>query len=247
VSLYHELVQPIERLGIRRAVIGVNWTLVEAETGCGLAQTPRRDAPGFQPIASAGDLAKRDLRVTAELIHSANPMEAVLGMAAINAFYNRVGLSGSNENGLAAFSDANGPVTVVGRFPGLDRYIREYRVVEREPRAGEFSEGAFGDLMSDSTGVIITASTLVNKSAEAMFDRARGKRIAIVGPGTPLAPRLHALGVEVLAGSVVENADFAVTVVAQAGGAAALKPACRYVTLRAPRPLGELGPSPPAG
>jgi len=69
-----------------------------------------------------------------------------------------------------------------------------------------------------------------------MFELARGKRIAIVGPGTPLAPSLHASGVEVLAGSVVRDADLAATIVAQTGGAAALKQACRYVTLRAPRP-----------
>jgi uncharacterized protein len=236
VSLYAELVAPIGRAAIRRIVIGVNWTLVEAETGCGLAQTPRRDAPGCQPIAGAGDLAKRDLRALAELIHSRNPMEAILGMAAINAFYNRADLQGSEENGLAAFRDATGPVTVVGRFPGLEKYIREFRIVEREPRPGEFPESAFGELVKDSAGIIITASSLGNKSAEAMFEAARGKRIAIVGPGTPLAPGLYSSGVEVLAGSVVRDADLAATVVAQTGGAAALKQACRYVTLRAPRP-----------
>lgn len=236
MSLYAELVAPIERTKVRRVVIGVNWTLVEAEPGCGLAQTPRRDAPGCQPISGAGELARRDLRALAELIFSANPMEAVLGMAAINAFHNRPDLHGSDENGLTAFKDADGPITVVGRFPGLDKYIREFRIVEREPRAGEFPESAFGELMADSAGVIITASTLGNKSAETMFDAARSKRIAIVGPGTPLAPRLHKFGVEVLAGSVVRDPDLAATIVAQTGGAAALKQACRYVTLRAPRP-----------
>jgi uncharacterized protein len=236
VSLYATLVAPIGRIAVRRIVIGVNWTFVESETGGGLAQTPRRDSPGCQPIEGAGELSKHDLRTLAELVYSTNPMEAILGMAAINAFYNRPDVRGSDENGLAAFKSADGPVTVVGRFPGLDKYIREYRIVEREPRLGEFPESAFADLAKDSAGIIITASTLGNKSAEAIFEAARGKRIAIVGPGTPLAPSLHASGVEVLAGSVVRDADLAATIAAQTGGAAALKPACRYVTLRAPRP-----------
>ena len=236
MSLYATLVEPIGRITVRRIVIGVNWTMVEAESGCGLAQTPRRDSPGCQPIDGAGKLSTRDLRTLAELVYSSNPMEAILGMAAINAFHNRADAGGSAENGLAAFTDAHGPVIVVGRFPGLDKYIREYRIVEREPRPDEFPESAFADLVKESAGIIITASSLGNKSAEAMFELARGKRIAIVGPGTPLAPSLHASGVEVLAGSVVRDADLAATIVAQTGGAAALKQACRYVTLRAPRP-----------
>ena len=234
LSLYDELLRPIKRALIARIVIGVNWTLVESETGCGLAQTPRRDAPGCQPIAGAGDLAKRDLRAIAELIRSVNPMETTLGMAAINAFHNCADLKGSFENGLDAFSAIDGPVTVIGRFPGLERHLKNFRIVEREPRDGEFQESAFGALVADSAGIIITASTLANKSAERLFELSVGKRIAIVGPGTPLAPSLHSLGIEVLAGSIVENADLAATIVAQTGGAAALKQACRYVTLKAP-------------
>lgn len=236
MSLYDILLAAIPSVPIRRVVIGVNWTFVESAQGGGLAQTPRRDAPGCQPIAGAGDLAKRDLRTLAELVRSANPMEATLGMAAINAFHNRYDVTGSTENGLAAFADVDGPVTVVGRFPGLDRYLKDFRIVEREPRAGEFAEGDFARLAADSAGIVITASTLANKSAERLFEHARGRRIAIVGPGTPLAPDLHRFGVEVLAGSVVANADLAATIVGETGGAPALKQACRYVTLKAPRP-----------
>jgi len=235
MSLYDTLLTSIPQTAILRIVIGVNWTMVESEAGSGLAQTPRRDAPGCQPIAGAGDLATRDLRAIAELVRSANPMEATLGMAAINAFHNQCDCQGSSENGLAVFSDVDGPVTVVGRFPGLERYLKEFRIVEREPRAGEFGEQDFARLAADSAGIVITASTLANKSAERLFEQACGRRIAIVGPGTPLAPDLYRFGVEILAGSVVENADLAATIVSQTGGAAALKRACRYLTLKAPR------------
>jgi uncharacterized protein (DUF4213/DUF364 family) len=236
MNLYDALLNPIPSAPIRRIVIGVNWTLVECDHGCGLAQTPRRDAPGCQPIAGAGDLTRSALRDIAERVRSTNPIETTLGMAAINAFHNRRDLSGGDENGLTAFRDVDGPVTVVGRFPGLDRHLKTFRVVEREPREGEFGEDEFGRLAADSVGIVITASTLANRSAERLFEQAAGKRIAIVGPGTPLAPELYRFGVEVLAGSVVEDGDLAATIVAQTGGAQALKQACRYVTLKAPRP-----------
>ncbi len=235
MSLYDELIAPIGAQPIRRVVLGVHWTLVESEHGCGLAQTPRRNAAGAKPVADAGRLETFTLRDLAERVHSANPLETCLAMAAINAFHNRYDCDGATDNGLGVFRDVDGPVTVIGRFPGLEKYLREFRIVELEPREGEYPETAFPELAVSSAGIVITASTLVNKSAERLFEQSRGRRIAIVGPGTPLAPRLHDLGVEVLAGSVVEDVAAAAAVVAQSGAAPQLKRLCRYVALRAPQ------------
>jgi uncharacterized protein (DUF4213/DUF364 family) len=240
VSLYDELIAPIGAEPIRRVVLGVHWTLVESEHGCGLAQTPRRNAVGAKPVADAGRLETFKLRELAERAHSVNPLDVCIGMAAINAFYNRYDCNGPEDNGLGAFRDVDGPVTVIGRFPGLEKYLREFRVVELEPREGEYPESAFAELAASSAGIVITASALVNKSAERLFEQARGRRIAIVGPGTPLAQRLHELGVEVLAGSVVQDAADAAAVVSQSGAAPQLKRLCRYIALRAPRPQPNL-------
>jgi uncharacterized protein (DUF4213/DUF364 family) len=240
VSLYDELIAPIGAEPIRRVVIGVHWTLVESDHGCGLAQTPRRNAIGAKPVPDSGRLETFSLRAIAERVHSDNPLEAVIGMAGINAFHNRYDREGPPDNGLGTFRDVDGPVTVIGRFPSLEKYLRDFRVVELEPREGEYPESAFGELAADSAGVVITASTLVNKSAERLFEQAQGRRIAIVGPGTPLAPRLHKLGVEILAGSVVRDATMAAAVISQSGAAPQLKPLCRYVSLRAPLPQPDL-------
>lgn len=239
MSLYDELIAPIGDEPVNRVVLGVHWTLVESECGCGLAQTPRRNTVGAKPVADAGRLERFTLRDLAERAHSANPLDVCIAMAAINAFHNRYDRDGPADNGLGAFRDVDGPVTVIGRFPGLEKYLREFRIVELEPREGEYPESAFAELAASSAGIVITASTLVNKSAERLFEQAQGRRIAIVGPGTPLAPRLHELGVEVLAGSVVQDAATAARVIAQSGAAPQLKPLCRYVALRAPRPQSD--------
>ena len=240
MSLYDALLAPIGAEAVRRVVIGVHWTLVEAENGCGLAQTPRRNAAGAKPVPDGGRLDTFSLRDIAERVHSANPLEVAVGMAAINAFHNRYDCTGPSDNGLGAFRDVDGPVTVIGRFPDLEKYLKEFRIVELEPREGEYPESAFAKLAASSVGIVITASTLVNKSAERLFEQAQGRRIAIVGPGTPLAPRLHDLGVEVLAGSVVQDVATAAAFVSQSGAAPQLKRLCRYVTLRAPRPRPNL-------
>jgi len=234
-DLYDVLLAGVPAAPICRIMVGINWTLVEGESGCGLTQTPRRDAPGCQPLKQAGDITKMDLRTAASWVRSGNPMETAIGMAAINAAHNRYDLVGERENGLDAFSDVDGPVTVIGRFPGLSERIKDLRIIEKEPRKGEYPENVARDLIQESAGVIITASTLVNGSATGLLEKAKGKRIALVGPGTPLAPGLFEVGIEILAGSVIEDVDGAINVIAQAGAVRGLKECGRYVTLRAVR------------
>ena len=52
----------------KRVMVGINWTMVEGNHGCGLAQTPQRNSPGCQPITAAGQLDGMDLRHLANLI-----------------------------------------------------------------------------------------------------------------------------------------------------------------------------------
>ncbi len=234
-DIYDLLLAGVPAAPIRRIMVGINWTLVEGEAGCGLAQTPRRDAPGCQPLKQAGDITKMSLRDAAGWVRSSNPMETAIGMAAINAAHNRYDMVGERENGLDAFSGVDGPVTVIGRFPGLSDRIKDLRIVEKEPWEGEYPESAAGSLIQNSAGVIITASTLVNGTVTGLLEKAKGKRVALVGPGTPLASGLFEVGIEILAGSVIEDVDGAMNVVAQAGAVRGLKECGRYVTLRAAR------------
>lgn len=230
-KLYDALLAKVDDQRIFRIIIGVNWTFVEGETGCGLAHTPQRDETGCQPIANAGSLTKTTLRVAANLIAAENPMEKAIGMAAINAFYNTYSLSGSSANGLDVFNKVNGPVTVIGRFPGLEKRIKDLRIIERNPREGEHSEADAESLIPESAGVIITAATLVNGSAGHLLKMASGVPVALVGPSTPLASPLYDLGVNILAGMVVENPDGAAIATAEGGAVRALKQHGRFVTL----------------
>ena len=57
-------------------------------------------------------------------------------------------------------------------------------------------------------------------------------RFALVGPSTPLTPRLHGYGADLLAGMVIEDARKAARIVAEGGSVKALKTVARMVTLR---------------
>lgn len=225
-------VQVADRLA-RRVLVGVNWTLVEGPDGCGLAQTPARDGAGCHPLGEAGSYAGRGLKALAELVESHNRFEAAIGWAAINAHFNRRDLTGPATNGLDLLAQTDGPgrSVVVGRFPDLERSLPGALVIEREPREGEYPESAAAELLPGASRVGITASALFNGSAERLIALARGARIALIGPSTPLAPQLHDLGIAILAGMVVDRADEAARVVAEAGAVKALKRCGRFVAL----------------
>ena len=180
-DVYSILLSGVNDAPVLNITIGINWTLVETADGCGLAQTPRRDAPGCQPVRNAGTLAERGLERLAALMRP-------------------------DLNGLDAFRDIDGLVAVVGRFPNLDRHLNNYCVIEREPREGEFGEGDMAKILPTCEAVVITAATLANGSAGRIIELAGNARKAFVGPSTPLAPALISEGIECLAGMVIDDA-----------------------------------------
>lgn len=218
----------------RRVVVGVNWVLVEGPAGTGLSHAPMRDAPGCRPIRDAGRLAGRTLRELAAAVASDNPFEAAIGIAAANAHHNRRDLEGEPGNALEAAGREAGRPVVIGRFPGLDRTMPKARVVERRPGPGDYPEAAAAALIAEADLVVITASTLGNGSLAGLLALSAGRRVFLVGPGTPLAPALFALGIERLGGMVVDDADAAARVVMEGGAVRGLRAFGRNLTLARP-------------
>ena len=230
--LYQELTHGVAEAPAKRVVVGFNWTLVEGPDGCGLAQTPARDTSGCRSVTDGGDLAGRPLSELANLIHSWDPSQAAIGIAAVNAHHNRRDLEGVPENGLDVVAGFDGPVTVIGRFPGLAGRLADYRIIERTPRPDEFPESAAGWLLPGSEGALITASSLVDHSLAGLLGSRGHGPVAMVGPGTPLTPGLFAYGIDVLAGLVVEDAEGVAKTIAEGCTMRALKRHGRMVTLR---------------
>ncbi len=230
-SLGLELAEAVAPLAVRRVVVGINWTMVEAESGAGLAQSPARDAPSCRPLERAGTYADWPLDRLARLVAADNPFERAIGAAAINAFHNRPDVTGRSGNGLDGFSATDGPVVVIGRFPGLEERLPGALVIERRPRPGDYPESAAAYLLPSAAIVVITAATLANGSLDRLVGLAGGARKVLVGPGTPLAPALLDAGLERLSGLIIEDAAAAARVVAEAGAVRALKRCGRYVTL----------------
>lgn len=226
---------PVHGDTARRVVVGLNWTLVEGPHGVGLAQTPPRGAQGCRAPAGSGSLAGRPLAWLARHFDDANPAMRAVALAAINADLNRRDLSGATDSGLSRLDAAVGPTVVIGRFPRLADHIPDARVIELEPREGEYPADAAVTLVPAARQLVITASTLVNGTAAGLLALVPpGCRVALVGPSTPLAPALHEAGIAILAGLVVEDAERAARIVMEGGAVSALKVVGRYLVLERP-------------
>jgi uncharacterized protein (DUF4213/DUF364 family) len=230
--LYADLANGVEDAAVKRVLVGLNWTMVETETGIGLAQTPERGTPGCNATGHAGSRTQGGLKTLAALVHSTDPFDQALGMAACNAHYNRFDLQLPGGNGLESFGAKGGGTVVIGAFPGIADRLPGAKVIDRKPGPGQFPEQAAEWLLPAAEAVIITASTLANRSAPHLLHLARFGRVALVGPGAPLTERLFTYGIEVSSGLVAEDPGGLARAVAEGGGAKDLKRHCRQATLR---------------
>ena len=122
--IFDTLLSDIQNHEIKRVIIGFNWTLVQTKFGCGLASTPKNTNTSCSTILNAGKLTKLNLINACEFVHSSNPIEVAVGLASINAFYNRYDLVADNKNGLDIFAKIDGPISIVGRFPGISKKFK---------------------------------------------------------------------------------------------------------------------------
>ena len=84
--LYNHLIAGIpEDIFVRDYCLGLNWSYLEADCGCGVAYTARNGGKRTYK----GDLRGKSLREMAELSKSWCFEEATLGIAALNAWYAR--------------------------------------------------------------------------------------------------------------------------------------------------------------
>jgi hypothetical protein len=104
------------------------------------------------------------------------------------------------------FRAAPGPVVVIGAFPGVDSILPDCAIIETDPRPGEYPVAAMESLLPGCGGAIVNSSALINRSLTRILRLARHRAVALIGPSTPLTPRLHDYGLAVLGGFIARDA-----------------------------------------
>ncbi|MFH0802664.1 MAG: DUF364 domain-containing protein [bacterium] len=184
-----------------------------------------------RPVMTTHKTPGMKLREIAACIKSWNFIEASIGQAAINAYYNAVPVA--MRNGIAISNSRfvedrindpfiayqndirNKKVAVVGHFPLLDQLFQpvcELSLVEHEPEEGEYPFTAAEFILPECDYVFITCGSLVEKSLPRLLKLAHQAHVVIVGPSTPMAPVLSQFGVMDLSGFVIKDGEKALRI-----------------------------------
>lgn len=217
-----------EALDVR---IGLHWTAVVAQVGgsvrCGLASTL---FPGHTParergpdVPQAGQLELVSGRDLAELALSPQAVQASVGVAALNALLPRFPAQWREENAedVLAQYGAGKRVALVGHFPFVPRLrpqVGELLVLEQDPGPGDLPAEQAVEVLSQAEVVAITGMALTNHTLDDLLALCAPQAfVMVLGPSTPLSPRLFEYGVNLISGAVVTAIDPVLRILSQGG------------------------------
>jgi hypothetical protein len=227
-KIFDDLIAAVpESSVVSDCLAGLSWFLVRS-AGVGVSMVPRE---GFPRLRGAGNFAGMKTRDLARWVKSWNFHEAALGLAAINSALNAPEVAERNCGGWLdrtanvdifdyLLDELRGKrVAVVGHFFELERLaaVCDLTILERRPQPGDVPDPACEYLLADQDVVIITATTLINKTLPRLLQLSRRARVVIAGPSTPLTPVMFDHGIDMLGGLLVENEDRLWKVVQQGG------------------------------
>jgi uncharacterized protein (DUF4213/DUF364 family) len=188
---------------------GLHWTAVVSRH-CGLASTI---AHGGCTHGAGGGMEGNFTKMTAleiaRLCLDNDPAKATLGLAAINSLINVDHDIHQGMDGLNIIKELAGGknISVIGHFPYLDELAENAKnlwIIEKQPMPGDHTEDAGNELIPQSDIVVITSTTLINKTLPGILELCKeGSVKMLLGPSTPLSPVLFDYGIDILSGSIV--------------------------------------------
>jgi hypothetical protein len=226
-NLYQDILQELPEGTLQQVRIGVRWTAVMVEVNgkprCGLAST--LDAPhdhtGSPTIPAAGSLESLSALDLAGWILSDVPLRRSVGCAVINALLPKDTSSFITENAdQAILRRGRGKKTVlVGHFPfvpDLRQALEDFHVVDQHPQEGDLPASAAPEIIPRAGVVAITGMTFLNHTLVDLLSLCAPEAfVLLLGPTTPLSPTLAEYGVDLLAGSIVEDIPAVLRAVSQ--------------------------------
>lgn len=197
---------------VLEAVFAKYWAMASAAEGLGIAMaTPCDSIPAAYPEGIAGLPLCEAVKAAA----SWNLTEASLGLAAANAFYNtparmeQLQCFEPFENYSTEGIDLEGrTVGIIGHMhgpKGLREKAKAVYVIERAPKPGDYPDAACGWILPRCDLVLITGSSLVNKTLPHLLELCTDAVTILTGPSVPMCPALLDFGIDRLAGLVVTD------------------------------------------
>jgi uncharacterized protein (DUF4213/DUF364 family) len=184
---------------VKNVWVGLYWTAVESAF-VGMSHTYKTDQKTF--IKDAGNFSSLSAIQVAERIYSWDPLEASLGVAALNSLIEPKGKEASINDYIRDHA-AGKTVTIVGRFPfnqEIASIAKTTYQLEIEPVGDELPMTACEEVVPQSDINVITATSLINHTLKRLLELGKNGTNIVLGPSTPMSPLLFEFGADILAG-----------------------------------------------
>lgn len=195
---------------VKEVLTGAYWTSVVSR-GCGLASTFRDEGhPHKKGVREIGRLTEKTALQLAQYALSDYPMEASIGMAAVNSLI-EIDERACVEKNAAEILLEKGEgkdMAVVGHFPFIPRLRERARnlwVFEQRPGEGDLRPEDVSRIFPRCEVIGITGTSFINHTLEELLRRCQGKFVLLIGPTTPMTPLLFDYGIHGLSGTMVVN------------------------------------------
>jgi uncharacterized protein (DUF4213/DUF364 family) len=206
---------------VQEVLIGLHWTAVQSQY-LGLAATQADATCCFaEDIHGAGTLHEKSAYELADYLRSSRPLEASVGMAALNSFLtiDEQNVVKLNARDLIIQKSQGRTVALVGHFQFTEEIRRTAAhlwVLERDPTPGDLPATETAQYLPQADVIGITASTLLNGSFEDLAPLFPPHALVVMlGPTTPLSQVLFDYGIDVLAGAQVSDPDHIIRLISQ--------------------------------
>ncbi len=231
--LMNFVISDAHKVKISQVYVGVIYTAVKLTDGrMGVALT----FPGTRGLFShTAFVGKHPLsgKIASELLPamlSNDPIEAAVGVATLNALLSDSAKQFTCSDTKAELLIKPGErVGMVGYLRSLAPYIEnlgaQLSVFEMEPADQDdprqlLPANAAFDILPKCSVAIITGTTLINQTLEALLDATKNCReVFIVGPSTPLCPdAFQGTSVTALSGVTIDNSQAVFDIISEGGG-----------------------------
>ena len=214
-ELYDALMDGISSdAAVTDTLMGECWTAVETAGHFGMAMTTPSDTA---PRMLSGNYTGMSLKELACATKSWNLTEAGFGMAAVNAYYNTPARLEAMDAYEPFDKYCTDGVDLLGKHVGVVGHLNmpqsvyeqaaSVRILERNPRPGDYPDSACDWLIPQCDVVIMTASTLVNKTLPHLLELSKHAYTILAGPSCPMCPALLDFGIDRIAGLVITDTD----------------------------------------
>jgi hypothetical protein len=212
MTLLDDLITSIkEDANIKKILVGAHWTVVQSMC-CGMASTVMGNKPhAVERVRDAGDLHKKSAKHLAIYAMSEYPLEACIGLAAINSLIkiDEEKLQKVNAFEVLTVKGKGKTVAVFGHFPHIDQIkssAERVMVFELNPTGDELRFDQVPELLPFADVVGITSNSIINHTLDDILAYLKPEAFSVmVGPSTPLSPVLFDRGLDLLAGVRIIN------------------------------------------